>query len=122
MYNDYFSIKEFKGKVFNKVERVEENSADAIVFTTEDATYKMYHEQSCCENVYIESINGDLADLVGNPILMAEEVTETCETDDHDSYTWTFYKIGTIKGTVTIRWNGVSNGYYSESVEIRKEN
>lgn len=41
--------------------------------TGDDKIYRMYHNQDCCEHVYLEDIAGDLSDLVGSPILTAEE-------------------------------------------------
>lgn len=85
--------------------------------------YTMQHSQDCCESVYIESIDGNLKDLIGSPILLAEEVCsnealEGHDVDADDSFTWTFYKLSTLKASVTIRWFGTSNGYYSESVDF----
>lgn len=98
---------------------------DEMVFETASGRqFRMWHDQGCCESVTIEDICGDLSDLIGSPVLRAEEsVSRDAPSDaDPDRYadseTWTFYKIDTAKGGVTIRWLGSSNGYYSESVEF----
>ena len=91
---------------------------DRVTFKANDGSeYEMYHDQDCCENVYIESIVGDLTDLMDSEILVAEE-RKSSETHVSDSFTWTFYTFRTIKGSVDIRFYGTSNGYYSESVYI----
>ena len=85
---------------------------DALYFEQEDGVhFVLTHIQDCCEDVEIESIDGDLDDLIGAPLLMAEE-TVKLEGD-----TWTFYKFATVKGYVTVRFLGCSNGYYSERVD-----
>lgn len=98
---------------------------DVIDFTTSDGLlFRMYHCQDCCESVEIESITGDLEDLLGSPILVAEATSSDAPLDgvtvdqEGESFTWTFYKLATIKGYVDIRWYGTSNGYYSEEVDF----
>jgi hypothetical protein len=94
---------------------------EEILFILDDGSaYKLYHWQDCCESVTIESIVGDLQDLVGSPILMAEEVEGKVTEDDYGDQKYTFYKLATQKGYVDIRWIGTSNGYYSVSVNFDK--
>jgi hypothetical protein len=105
------------GKTMDSV--VVNENQDQMVFKCGERTFTFLHYQDCCESVSIEDICGDLTDLVGSPIIMAEEVSsESVEKKDDydDSGTWTFYKFATNKGTVTVRWLGTSNGCYSESV------
>lgn len=115
----YVDISELLGTTLLKIEN--KDNYELIFNTTNGSIYKMYHEQDCCEHVTIEDIIGDLDDLVGTPILMAEEVTNKGDIENNNgggSYTWTFYKLATSKGYVTIRWYGESTGFYSESVRF----
>lgn len=121
---DYEStdIEELKGKTFTDIDRGD----SCIIFVTDDGEqYMMHHEQDCCERVYIESVVGDLHDLINTPILLAEASSSKHAPPpnpsyEYESYTWTFYKFGTIKGYVDIRWFGSSNGYYGERARIVK--
>ena len=120
-------FKDLAGKTLKSIMINKGDDDDNIVFTDLDGKkYQLNHFQDCCEYVKIEDICGDIGDIIGNPILVAEEVEheqdakpEGVETDaSDDSFTWTFYKLDTCKGGVTMRWLGESNGYYSESVSF----
>lgn len=116
-------IAEFKGKTPIKIEVFKNTGTtdgDNIVFCFSDgSTYKMYHQRDCCEDVWIQDVTGDIQKLVGWPLLSSKEVSYK-ENDCSGSTTWTFYHLRCQIESVTIRWNGSSNGYYSESVDIEK--
>lgn len=117
-------IKHLLGKTITKITGMEEESSEIIFTLDTGEKLIMHHEQDCCETVYLESVVGDITDLIGSPILRADEETNTdlpLISDDRvdESCTWTFYKLATIKGYVDLRWYGESNGYYSESVDFK---
>lgn len=122
---DYASVEDLIGKTITSISIVADKE---ILFTTSlGEQYVMYHEQDCCEHVRIEDICGEIEDLIDSEILMAEVVSQdgSRDVDDDDYYdwgssTWTFYKFATVKGYVTLRWLGESNGYYSEGVSFVK--
>jgi hypothetical protein len=114
------------GKTIIKIEGAEKDSERIAFICSDNTSYQMLHYQDCCEDVRVEDVCGDIQDLLNTPIIKASEDTNS-ESDPEgycskefrdDSFTWTFYNITTIKGHVTIRWFGTSNGYYSESVSL----
>lgn len=121
--NNYKSFGVLKGKTLTAISGT--IGSDEMIFTTSAGEqYKLFHMQDCCESVTVEDIEGSLDNLIGLPILQAEEVSNFEDPPWYEpapfreSYTWTFYKLATAKGHVTIRWYGESNGYYSEEVDF----
>lgn len=122
----YAEFKELVGKVLTKI-TVSTDGDDYVLLECDNGEiYEMTHHQDCCESVCLVDMEGEWSDLLGVPILLAEEAcSETTPEDVEDEYvpesqTWTFYKLGTIKGYVDLRWWGTSNGYYSENVSFCK--
>ena len=116
------------GHTIHRIEGAKEDSEEVTIFAS-GVLVTLNHHQDCCESVYVSQVDGDVRDLIGEEVRLAEEVQSgSCEssgTDEygrprcgHESCTWTFYKLRTHKGDVTIRWLGTSNGYYSESVNV----
>lgn len=119
-----FSI--LQGMTLTNIE-IGEYMTDLTFTTSEGRRFRMCHHSECCEQVSIEDINGDIADLIDTPILLAEKATNDKPPEGYpeekvsgfdDCYLWTFYKLRTIKGSVDIRWFGQSNGYYSVGVDF----
>lgn len=109
-----------------KVKGLEVDSVELYFYCKDGFVICMYHEQDCCEDVFLES-----ADSIENKVDIYTDC-DWCELEEisdvvqpqlkgyyNDSFTWTFYKVKTNKGYDTIRWYGSSNGYYSESVDFK---
>jgi hypothetical protein len=109
---------ELVGLTFERIEGLDEGSPEVNLYTDCGRHFRMDHYQDCCEHVRVAEVIGDVSDLIGSPVLKAEEVSEADETQEYGTGTWTFYKLATRKGYVDIRWLGESNGYYSESVDF----
>jgi hypothetical protein len=124
--NKEFDINYFVGKTFIRIEKIilpndiADYDADALLFVEDNGTrYVMFKKRDCCCTGEIKDIVGDFSDLLNTPILNAECVTNSSrDEDEYESETWTFYKLSTIKGYVTISWHSSSNGYYSEEVSL----
>ena len=86
---------------------------------TDDCVYIFYHEYSCCESVWLTQVDGINDKIIGSRIVIAEVVTDEKDTEN-GHITWTFYKIGTNKGMIDFRFQGESDGGYSETVDLVK--
>lgn len=128
-------LKKYLGKEIVSIRGMEEGGIE-IIIDFPDCSIRLAHDFECCETVQIEDICGDVDDLIGSPLTMIEEVVEDGDEDDENDhvserilqdrmlsgddhiYRWTFYKFATVKGYVTVRWLGTSNGYYSVGVSL----
>ena len=108
----YKTIEELEGQTITLIEQGE---SDVIIETKEGKRYRMYHEQNCCEAVYVDEVKGSFSDVYGSPVIAAcEEIGH--DTHDYGTCTLTTFHLITDNGELSIKWNGSSNGYYSESV------
>ena len=114
-YRRSCDIKDMVGKKITGIYYDEEH----FQIRTDNCVYAFYHEQSCCESVYLTQVDGISDKIIGSRIVMAEEVVDEKDTE-YGHITWTFYKIGTTKGRIDFWWQGERNGYYSESVDLIK--
>ena len=113
--NNMCSIDELVGKAIRGLAYNDEY----FQVRTDDCVYAFYHEYDCCEDVWLTQVDGISDKIIGSRIVMAEEVVDEKYTE-YGHVTWTFYKIGTTKGMIDFRFQGESNGYYSESVDLIK--
>ena len=114
-HRSHCDIKDMVGKKITGIYYDE----DYFQIRTDDCVYAFYHEYDCCESVWLTQVDGVSDKIIGSRIVIAEVVTEEKDAEDGHT-TWSFYKIGTNKGMIDLRWQGESNGYYSETVDLIK--
>ena len=118
--HNWCDVSEMLGKTLISIKGME-NGNDEVYFNCSDGSrYFMHHYQECCESVSIEDVCGNVEDLIGSPLLMSEKTNVESGEAISGSCTSTWYKFATIKGYVTVRWYGESNGYYSEEVNFER--
>lgn len=62
---------------------------------------------------------GSLDSLLGHELVAAEMVSDDAPEYEGNHATWTFVKLRSHGGDVTMRWWGSSNGYYAEGPMLR---
>lgn len=113
---DNSAFEKVVGQTPVSIDGMNEGSEEIVIKTREGGKLTLRYEQDCCARCSICQVDGDPLDLLGLPLVMAEEDGNVPEHDMSDeSYTWTFVKFATTAGYVTLRWYGHSNGYYSEA-------
>ena len=121
---DNYEPKDLVGKTLINV-IVDYKNNEIELYFDDKTIAKFYHMQDCCESVYIESPEYDVADL---KLYIGQTLTDcyrksTSHTVEYGSETIT--KLGFCFGgfwfdqkRVEIIWKGESNGYYSEGVDL----
>jgi len=110
---------ELKGQIIISIED------DSIITTSTGDKYEIYHSQDCCESVSHYKTIGNLSDIIGYPITLAEE--DNCDPDWYDgkysdSHTWSAFFLETQHGRLELWFLGESNGWYGETMEFQKLN
>jgi hypothetical protein len=122
---DYYR-KQLDNMVGRVVKYIDIDKEEMKITCEDNSVFTFYHEQDCCENVYIADTVGDPMSLKGWKLLSVDMDAEN-ESDGWDGFrfdqisrTVTMVKFVTDENTVSVRWIGESNGYYSESVDLKQ--
>lgn len=118
----YWNSDSFGKLVDCVIVKVTEVNNDSVEFELQDGRKAvLYHQQDCCESVYLEATIGNVDDIMNSPVLRVseEDYDGGPESEYEESYMWSCFRVGTAKGSVLFRFYGSSNGYYSEDVSFR---
>ncbi len=112
---------ELKGQKITEV-RTENSQDEILAIKTESGGCFICHFQECCEDVRLVRIIGDVSNLIGNTITLAEEDSPSDPswyTEGYDtSRRWTSFYVEAGGARVEFWILGESNGYYGTEVEV----
>lgn len=111
-------VSDLVGRTIVSIKGLRQYSEKVEIRTECGHVYTFLHRQDCCESVALEDFENDI--VVPALVVGAEESLEDGAENEWESSTWTFYLINTTTGSLSMRWLGGSNGYYSESVDVIK--
>ena len=122
---NYANFFELKGKTITSIQGSNSDDSDTIITTSDGSIYTLTHLQDCCEHVRVYGSVGNIDDVLNAEVIAAEDTNpmdnpNAPDYKAYDSATWTQFRIVTNKGSFEIWWLGESNGYYSESVSVIK--
>ena len=79
-YEDRAEFKSLLGKTLVEISGLEKGSDQVRFVCSDGIQFVMLHNQDCCEGVSIDDVIGDATDLIGLPILLAEESITMTDT------------------------------------------
>lgn len=113
---------ELRGQTIRAITQLDD---DQLIVRTDAAEFVVQHEQECCESVAITHKIGDPTALVGHTVTLAEEDNPDSPPPGWDpnhsynaSHTWSVFILEAGGHRVEFWWLGESNGYYSETVNV----
>lgn len=114
MINDVLP-NELKGLKIKSISGMEIDSKVVYIILENDKYVDMSSTEDTRNDVKVW-----LEDIVGKPQKHIGATLNNIikKTGSSKSGTYTFYTIQTSKGYLDLRWNGYSNGYYSEECQI----
>lgn len=92
---------------------------ESLTLITDLRTYKIYHEQECCEQVWLADVGDlDVKEILNEELIGFDRFVSKGKVHNDDYGTFTFITVRTNKDSYQLRFCGTSNGYYSETAKI----
>ncbi len=105
-------------KIIKNIRGLEAGSNDVYIHFEDGTVLHQGHNQDGCASVEVSQVDSSGERHIGATVIALLEKVVEGQTK-WGSSTATFYTLQTTKGYLDWRWQGESNGYYSESVDSK---